>query len=236
LLLGPTLWLDASDITTITESGGAVSQWNDKSGNGFNVSQGTGAAQPTTGSLTRNGLNVLSFDGGDVLAYSGTTNFNVGDFTVFVVAEQTSNVQFAGLISLHNTIGSDQDNLGAFTLNCSDNAIFCIIERNQSGANKPRISGTGSTPYAVWCARGSSDGVANIRRNLGAEDIRTESLAFEVANGGIVIGGRFQSGAISGSFRLTGVICEIILISSALPNQIYNQTISYLINKWNPAL
>ena len=28
------LWLDAADASTITESGGAVSQWNDKRGNG----------------------------------------------------------------------------------------------------------------------------------------------------------------------------------------------------------
>ena len=35
------LWLDASDSSTITEVSGAVSQWDDKSGNGNHVSQGT---------------------------------------------------------------------------------------------------------------------------------------------------------------------------------------------------
>lgn len=60
-------WYDASDLSTITESGGAVSQWDDKSGNGIHVSNATAAEQPTTGTRTQNSLNVLDFDGGDAL-------------------------------------------------------------------------------------------------------------------------------------------------------------------------
>ena len=62
-LSGLQLWLDASDTTTITESSGSVSQWDDKSGNENHVSQGTAVNQPTTGTRTINGLNVLDFDG-----------------------------------------------------------------------------------------------------------------------------------------------------------------------------
>ena len=40
------LLLDASDTSTITESGGYVSQWNDKSGRGNNATQSTGSLQP----------------------------------------------------------------------------------------------------------------------------------------------------------------------------------------------
>jgi hypothetical protein len=86
------LWLDAADASTITESGGAVSQWNDKSGNGYNVSQGTGSAQPTTGTITRNGRNVISFDGNDFLAI-GSTNLgrNVSGLTAYVVHRHATN-------------------------------------------------------------------------------------------------------------------------------------------------
>lgn len=41
------LWLDAADASTITESGGAVSQWDDKSGNGRHVLQATENKKPT---------------------------------------------------------------------------------------------------------------------------------------------------------------------------------------------
>ena len=44
---GLALWLDADDASTITLNGSTVVQWNDKSGNGLNVSQATTANQPT---------------------------------------------------------------------------------------------------------------------------------------------------------------------------------------------
>lgn len=48
------LWLDAADASTITESGGAVSQWDDKSGNDRHAAQGLAAQQPV---YTANGIN-----------------------------------------------------------------------------------------------------------------------------------------------------------------------------------
>lgn len=55
-------WFDASDISTITESSGLVSQIDDKSGNNRHMVQATAENQPTTGVRTLNGLNVLDFD------------------------------------------------------------------------------------------------------------------------------------------------------------------------------
>jgi len=86
--LSPALWLDASDTSTITESGGSVSQWNDKSGAARHVTQATGASQPATGTRTQNGLNVIDFvrgrflDAGDVmdLGTSAWSSFAVVKF------------------------------------------------------------------------------------------------------------------------------------------------------------
>jgi len=86
------LWLDGDDEPTITKSANAVSQWDDKSGNGRNATQATGAAQPiyTVGGM--NGLPILRFDGvDDLLSYDGT--FLVGtDYTVTVVEQRRSSV------------------------------------------------------------------------------------------------------------------------------------------------
>jgi hypothetical protein len=42
------LWLDADDASTFTYSSGTVvSQWNDKSANGYNATQATVANQPS---------------------------------------------------------------------------------------------------------------------------------------------------------------------------------------------
>lgn len=91
---GLTLWFDAADATTISETGGLVNQWNDKSGaaacTGATDCNATssGAARPTTGTRTLNGLNVLDF-------VSGSDNMQVPAFstplaqpnTIFFVAQ-----------------------------------------------------------------------------------------------------------------------------------------------------
>jgi uncharacterized repeat protein (TIGR02543 family) len=53
-------WFDAADATTITASGGAVSQWNDKSGNGNHASQANDLVRPTSGTTAIGGLNAIS--------------------------------------------------------------------------------------------------------------------------------------------------------------------------------
>lgn len=61
--LTTSLWLDAADASTITESGGAVSQWDDKSGNFNHVAQGDSALRPVYASAVLNSLPVVRFDG-----------------------------------------------------------------------------------------------------------------------------------------------------------------------------
>jgi hypothetical protein len=75
---GYTVWLDASDTSTITSSGGDVSQWSDKSVNARNFTQSSATAKPKTGTRTLNGKNVIDFDGSnDFLSCpSSTALFN----------------------------------------------------------------------------------------------------------------------------------------------------------------
>jgi hypothetical protein len=69
------LWLDAADASTITTVSGAVSQWNDKSGNGRNASQATATNRPALTANGQNSLNVLTFDGvNDWLLLPDSTN------------------------------------------------------------------------------------------------------------------------------------------------------------------
>ncbi len=61
-IAGCRAWYDASDATTITLSGGQVTQWQDKSGNSYNA---TGApAGLTVASAAQNGLDALRFTPG----------------------------------------------------------------------------------------------------------------------------------------------------------------------------
>jgi hypothetical protein len=76
------LWLDADDASTFTYSSGTVvSQWNDKSANGYNATQATVANQPSRVTSPSTGV---KFDGSnDVL--STTASFNGSIFTIFSV-------------------------------------------------------------------------------------------------------------------------------------------------------
>ena len=60
-------WYDAADAASITQASNAVSQWNDKSGNANHMTEATAGRKPTTNTQTQNSLNVIDFDGGDVL-------------------------------------------------------------------------------------------------------------------------------------------------------------------------
>jgi hypothetical protein len=86
--LSPVLWFDADDASTITASSGSVSQWNDKSTNALHATQSTSASQPTTGSVTLNGRNVIDFDGtADFMSSTSTSNVgrNVTGITTYAV-------------------------------------------------------------------------------------------------------------------------------------------------------
>lgn len=92
-------WWDAADPATITDNGGAVSAWTDKSA-GTALVQDFGARQPTTGIRQLNGLNVIDFDGADyldqavVLPASGDVAFHM------VLAIDTTANEFEAVLAV----------------------------------------------------------------------------------------------------------------------------------------
>jgi hypothetical protein len=81
-----TAWYDASNTGSITIATG-VSQWNDLSGNGNHLVQGTGNNQPLYNAAQINGRPVLSFDGSnDTLRVAFTLS---QPYTIFCVGRYT---------------------------------------------------------------------------------------------------------------------------------------------------
>ena len=84
------LWLDASDLSTITHSNGLVSQWADKSGNENNASQATDSYMPTLISNGLGGKSVVQFDG--INDYITSSDLNITQsYTIFLVAKTNNN-------------------------------------------------------------------------------------------------------------------------------------------------
>lgn len=91
------LWLWAGNSASVILNGSTVSQWNDLSGNGNNVSQATAAKQPTfiSSSAAYNNQPVLSFTGATPTFLTGTLTAQVlQPFTAYGVweSDNTSNV------------------------------------------------------------------------------------------------------------------------------------------------
>ena len=109
--VGVSLWLDASDASTLYDatSGGSlvaadgtVARWEDKSGNVNHATQGTSGSRPTRKTSIQNALDILRFDGGDHLA--GAANATSGNPKTVVALCKSSNAA-GGIVWTSRTSG-----------------------------------------------------------------------------------------------------------------------------------
>lgn len=208
-----TLWLDAADASTITNVAGAVSQWNDKSGNGNNVTQAVGAQQPITGTRTVNGLNGIDFDGSDDNLSVPATAFNYGASTCIYVhfPDVTTN------LAVINSNGSG----GASTRFFFNNQQIAI----GNGARTRPVLTSGSTLVNV--ARVNKTGSSVQRAIWNNEPELSDSISR------LGIGTIFTIGTNgSGLTPYNGIMCEILFWQRELNNAEVNQILSYLKKKW----
>lgn len=230
-ITGLAAWYDASDAGSITSAAGAVSQWNDLSGNAKHLTQATAAAKPTTGGTTLNGRNVITFDGGDYANYAGATGVDVGAATILGVASESSGADYQGVVILHHTSGNDWDNARAIAIDTGDASNVLGVNRaGFSNAGQARIAGAGATPAAVWAGRVASDGLVQAYKNGGVPATSTRSVAFGTADGGIALGARYTAGALSAS--LTGMIAEVVIYKTTISDADLNRVGNYLATKW----
>lgn len=217
--LSPTLWLDASDETTITESGGAVSQWDDKSTNGNNYSQGTAANQPATGTRTINSLNTLDFDGtSDILLNSPVTVSGAQPVTIFGVAEPDT-VHYGPLLRFGGN--SSELTVGYITLGRFFERAGTLVTSAQSlysGGNvyltRFILNSTSSTMHV--------NGSSIFSGNAGTTDLSNRTVA--------------ELGSGAGQY-FNGKIGELIVCAgSTLTAQEISDTETYLADKWGITL
>lgn len=129
------LWLDAADASTVTTVSGAVSQWNDKSGNARHATQSTAGSRPTYTTAGQNGLNVLTFDGSDD-SLSLASDLSLGTaHTIFAVAKSSATITASssfqclvtGGLYTNSTTSEFIFSAGPVTGNLSDERISSIV-------------------------------------------------------------------------------------------------------------
>jgi autotransporter-associated beta strand protein len=216
------VWLDASDLTTITkDANNKVRVWADKSGNNRNATQNTVANQPTL-----------------------ATNALVGNQTVMRFSRGSStfmNIDFSWLVNTNYTIAAIEGRTTADTANYflgtsssttnqglhfgyRDNTTFTLAQYGND------LNGTvpGFTTQSFDMTIGMFNSAAGhyLYRNGTLLSSNTNLQGFTAAPGGLV--GR---GYASGHFY-TGDLAEILMYSRALTTAERQMLEAYLTAKW----
>jgi hypothetical protein len=207
------LWLDAADSDTITESGGAVSQWADKSGNARDARQETGSLQPTTGANTLGGLNVITYDL-DQLKLSSDVPIRAAFFVTSTLlgCNVNSNVSpiFGGLAT------TNHDYVFVYNLTAYDISI----------------DGENSKPGSAGVDGGALVAGTNIDLGLTPTEIEGDRLWSVTFNANANIGNIGYTYTTGGHRYLNGRLAELVFLSE-IPSTDIRQTIEgYLAHKW----
>ena len=219
--LGPALWLDAADASTITLNGSTVSRWSDKSGNERHVAQATATNQPTYSTASLNGLNTLSFDGSDDTMVATASSLPAGNSprSLFVVYKPQR-------VTGTNSIAGQSLTVGV-------SAWFMMQFRSTAGGGDPYLAG-----YSNDLATGV---LPTLAPKIGGvtHDGSTTTL---YANGTQVAQGLKTLATDSGSFRIgssTGntelaqmLFAEVVFTSSSLATLERQKLEGYLAHKW----
>ena len=209
LALSPQLWIDASDATKVTTSGGNLTGITDKSG--CNVSL-TINGTISYNSANLNGLATLGFTGaqsitGSLLATPGTT-----DYCLALVWRTTSSGT-TGALGIGPSAANNKAAIGY-------NGIYYNLY--EWGAQESQYNSSAGS-FVVQVGTRIS-GSTNCYIN-GSNPNSTGTTSCNITNALVNIGG-------SDTFFVTGQICEAIVIKGTVGTSARQGLEAYLANKW----
>jgi hypothetical protein len=210
-ITGCSLWLDAADLTSLTVSGGAVSQWNDKSGNANNATQSTSGNQPTSGSITQNGLNVLNLTS-KTMTYP---TISLTTMTVFCVYRQLDFTSYRQPLSV-----------GAFAFfyaNGGTVGIGRLAVTDEVLANWSTY-GLNTSAYTIYGGTVSIAGSTTTNMYFNGTNVASNTVN---SSGGVV---RYEIGR--SELSNSGYIAEVLIYNSVLSQTNRQSVESYLAQKW----
>lgn len=215
------LWLDASNESTVTRSSGQVTAWQDKSGNGNDLTQGTSSNQPLFQENWFNGRPTVLFDGTDDNLTLGSQLIATGDqWDAFVVLDNLN-------------AGADDDYILSQWLSTAGNRTIFLFHResgleafNGSTGAQPSGSTTlvSNKPYIF----GSSYDGTNLAVHInGQQDASISAGAMTLSDIPLYLWSSSQSTRF-----WNGNVSEVIFFKKKLSGAEKGQIIQYLRNKW----
>lgn len=226
-------WYDGADSTTI--SGAApMTQWNDKSGNGYDLTSGTGPSRVAT-SNNPCGFDIVFSSGSNqfISKTSGISLTGVTTFSCFVVLKDLGDVTNFGRFVSAGTVsdGSTTDNTGFLIFHQTTNASVDI--RKFQGAGTPYSSVTHSasvsSPSASYSIISFTSGtqLASFLNGTQLASSPTSLTSPTYAFTQFAIGRNVSTGS-----PLNGIVNEVVTYTTTLTPTQRRQVEGYLAWKW----
>lgn len=224
--LNTTLWIDASDTSTLTTTGSDVDIIADKSANGYDIYDKNGS-KPDTGANTINGLNVLTFNSNgmhrqgvnDEPAITIDTNF------FLVIQEDGSNTQgqlFLSQPSENNLTGANGGTV-QFKTKDSGGTVhtassgFSIDQDATTMIDLSRVLADNKVYF------NKNGGTTSSNDTLGATNLHAVTAEAQLFN-------------YYGSNYWTGLLCEFIIVNGTMTTADKEKVQGYLAHKWGITL
>jgi hypothetical protein len=220
------LWLDASDISTVTLTSGRVTAWADKSGNGYNATTRYNGSNITYGAPI-NGVSTLTFVSTSISGTFSPSFTGSNTYAFFVGNHETTTNTYARVLAMGVSGQTDFNNTlytNAFTRN---NGTTQIIAERNSGVNA-FVATTVTNTVPFLASAYNIPGSKGINANGGAITSNAgPSGPFNLTN--YVIGGATNNTTTE---LFIGRIGEILVYTQPLSTQDRQTVEGYLAWKW----
>lgn len=217
------LWYDASDAATITTVGGAVSQWNDKSGSSRNATQGAEASRPLLVQAAVNGRSAIDFDGSnDFMSSSLTAAGLFSNAFCFVALFQRRRSGNSDAVPVNRRITNIASPFDGFSstrrigTGSAQTSLTSVSWTNISSLpNSPTLFSFCATPSTAY---------EHLNGTLVGQQ-STVGISFSDPGGATNLGG-------TSNVNFGGYLCETVVVSALLSDGDREKLEGYLAHKW----
>lgn len=225
---GLTLWLDASDASTITKTGDDLTAWADKSGATADFVQGNTLLSPHHGTRTLNGKPVVDFDGSaQFMTCSSTlgTIVTATEQTLFIVASADSVQATAGDAIAYADPFIISENGGVWGVIARSEASQSVFTTYNWDGNADTQNRSITVGEPLIFTAGHNDGKISARVN-GGSDIELNSGNTSLTPT-LRLGDNYNSAK-----HFDGYVAEILCFNRHLSEAEQRQVRNYLGRKW----